>query len=121
MILLLLSFSRFCYLNASLSLGCVSVSVTSPDCFVFQAYGQSFLQPDIAVFKQNLESLEALNYKWKLYSKVRHSFFSLSEIEWVIFDSHTKEICEYVMISVRPFVPYMANTSTLAFTPRLFK
>ncbi|XP_076441128.1 exportin-6-like [Babylonia areolata] len=36
---------------------------------IFQAYGQSFLQPDITVFKQNLESLEALHYKWKLYSK----------------------------------------------------
>lgn len=36
---------------------------------IFQAYGQSFLQPDIGVFKQNLESLEALHYKWKLYSK----------------------------------------------------
>ncbi|KAK7112089.1 exportin-6-like [Littorina saxatilis] len=36
---------------------------------IFQAYGQSFLQPDIAIFRQNLESLEALNYKWKLYGK----------------------------------------------------
>ncbi|KAL8597658.1 hypothetical protein ACOMHN_031593 [Nucella lapillus] len=36
---------------------------------IFQAYGQSFLQPDIGVFKQNLESLEALHYKWKLYGK----------------------------------------------------
>ncbi|XP_071106408.1 exportin-6-like [Haliotis cracherodii] len=36
---------------------------------IMQSYGQSFLQPDIAIFKQNLESLESLNSKWKLYHK----------------------------------------------------
>ncbi|KAK7002625.1 Exportin-6 [Biomphalaria glabrata] len=36
---------------------------------VLQAYGQSFLQTDISLFKQNLESLEALHFKWKLYNK----------------------------------------------------
>ncbi|PVD37542.1 hypothetical protein C0Q70_00136 [Pomacea canaliculata] len=36
---------------------------------IFQAYGQSFLQPDIAIFRQNLESLNSLDFKWKLYSK----------------------------------------------------
>ena len=35
-----------------------------------QAFGQSFLQPDITVFKQNLEALENLNSKCKLYQKV---------------------------------------------------
>jgi len=33
------------------------------------AFGQSFLQQDIAVFRQNMEALESLNLKWKLYSK----------------------------------------------------
>jgi hypothetical protein len=37
---------------------------------IMEAFGQSFLQPDIDVFRQNLESLESLNNKWKLYSKV---------------------------------------------------
>lgn len=37
---------------------------------VMQAYGQSFLQPDINLFRQNLEGLEALNRKWRLYHKV---------------------------------------------------
>jgi hypothetical protein len=37
---------------------------------IMQAFGQSFLQPDIAIFKQNLEALESLNSKWKLYQKV---------------------------------------------------
>ncbi|XP_053382051.1 exportin-6-like [Mercenaria mercenaria] len=36
---------------------------------IMQAYGQSFLQTDIAVFKQNLESLEKLHSKWKLFKK----------------------------------------------------
>ncbi|XP_036369999.1 exportin-6-like isoform X2 [Octopus sinensis] len=36
---------------------------------IMQAFGQSFLQPDIALFRQNLESLETLNTKWKLYHK----------------------------------------------------
>lgn len=36
---------------------------------VMQAYGQSFLQPDINLFRQNLEGLEALNLKWRLYHK----------------------------------------------------
>ncbi|XP_063286605.1 exportin-6 isoform X1 [Pelobates fuscus] len=36
---------------------------------VMQAFGQSFLQPDIHVFKQNLSYLETLNSKHKLYHK----------------------------------------------------
>ncbi|KAK3089908.1 hypothetical protein FSP39_007563 [Pinctada imbricata] len=36
---------------------------------ILEAYGQSFLQPDLAVFKHNLESLESINSKWKLYHK----------------------------------------------------
>ncbi|XP_044160267.1 LOW QUALITY PROTEIN: exportin-6 [Bufo gargarizans] len=36
---------------------------------VMQAFGQSFLQPDIHVFKQNLGYLETLNSKHKLYHK----------------------------------------------------
>ncbi|XP_033630549.1 exportin-6-like [Asterias rubens] len=36
---------------------------------IMQAFGQSFLQPDIGIFKQNLESLETLNAKFKLYHK----------------------------------------------------
>ena len=38
---------------------------------IMQSFGQSFLQPDISIFKQNLETLESLNSKWKLYHKVR--------------------------------------------------
>ncbi|XP_063040204.1 exportin-6 [Engraulis encrasicolus] len=34
-----------------------------------QAFGQSFLQPDIHIFKQNLSYLEILNTKHKLYHK----------------------------------------------------
>ncbi|XP_067938254.1 exportin-6-like [Watersipora subatra] len=36
---------------------------------ILSSYGQSFLQPDISIFKHNLESLEKLNNKWKLYHK----------------------------------------------------
>ncbi|KAM8779604.1 exportin-6 [Rhynchonycteris naso] len=36
---------------------------------VMQAFGQSFLQPDIHLFKQNLFYLETLNTKQKLYHK----------------------------------------------------
>ncbi|GIX90391.1 exportin-6 [Caerostris extrusa] len=36
---------------------------------IMEAYGQSFLQPDIVLFKQNLFSLETLNNKWKLFYK----------------------------------------------------
>lgn len=44
----------------------------SPHClsFSFQAFGQSFLQPDIHIFKQNLSYLESLNSKHKLYHRV---------------------------------------------------
>ncbi len=37
---------------------------------IMRAFGQSFLQPDIGVFRQNLETLESLNSKLKLYHKV---------------------------------------------------
>ncbi|RXN01668.1 Exportin-6, partial [Acipenser ruthenus] len=36
---------------------------------IMQAFGQSFLQPDIHIFKQNLAYLESLNSKQKLYHK----------------------------------------------------
>ncbi|XP_005096518.1 exportin-6 [Aplysia californica] len=36
---------------------------------ILQAYGQSFLQSDISIFRQNLDSLESLHFKWKLYNK----------------------------------------------------
>ena len=36
---------------------------------ILHAFGQSFLQPDISVFKQNLAALEDINAKWKLYHK----------------------------------------------------
>ena len=38
--------------------------------FPLQAFGQTFTQTDITVFKQNLQSLEDLNSKRKLYQKV---------------------------------------------------
>ncbi len=34
------------------------------------AFGQSFMQPDVSIFQQNLGALEQLNKKWKLYHKV---------------------------------------------------
>lgn len=42
--------------------------------FLGQAFGQSFLQPDIHLFKQNLFYLETLNTKQKLYHKVSAHF-----------------------------------------------
>ncbi|XP_043246951.1 exportin-6-like isoform X1 [Amphibalanus amphitrite] len=36
---------------------------------MLEAMGQSFLQPDINVFRLNLETLQMLNTKWKLYHK----------------------------------------------------
>lgn len=42
----------------------------SSPAFSRQAFGQSFLQSDIGIFRQNLEALESLNLKWKLYHKV---------------------------------------------------
>ena len=36
---------------------------------IVQAFGQSFLQPDLNIFRQNVTALENLNVKWKLFSK----------------------------------------------------
>ncbi len=36
---------------------------------LMEAYGRSFLQPDIAVFQQNLAALEEVNRKWRLFHK----------------------------------------------------
>lgn len=36
---------------------------------ILQAFGQSFMQTDIAVFRQNLATLQLLNTKFRLYSK----------------------------------------------------
>ncbi|CAL4098469.1 unnamed protein product, partial [Meganyctiphanes norvegica] len=36
---------------------------------IMQALGQSFMQPDISIFKHNLETMESLNSKYKLYHR----------------------------------------------------
>ena len=36
---------------------------------ILQTFGQSFLQADISIFKQNLAALEDINSKWRLYHK----------------------------------------------------
>ncbi|KAL1132160.1 hypothetical protein AAG570_010117, partial [Ranatra chinensis] len=36
---------------------------------ILTAFGQSLTQPDIALFSQNLQALEDVNHKWKLYHK----------------------------------------------------
>ena len=36
---------------------------------ILQAYGQSFMQTDIGVFRQNLNTLQLLNTRYRLYSK----------------------------------------------------
>ncbi|KAM4631697.1 exportin-6 isoform 1-T1 [Discoglossus pictus] len=60
---------------------------------VMQAFGQSFLQPDIHIFKQNLSYLETLNSKHKLYHKklfrsvMLHQFVSVL-LQVLIHKSH---------------------------------
>merc|ERR1712150_4872 len=36
---------------------------------ILHAFGQSFLQADISIFKQSLAALEDINTKWRLYHK----------------------------------------------------
>jgi hypothetical protein len=38
-------------------------------CRVMEAFGATFLEPDLHLFRFNLAALDALNSKWKLYSK----------------------------------------------------
>jgi len=49
----------------------VQEEVTNKEIFLqtMRAFGQSFLQSDIVVFRQNIQSLEMLNQKWSLYKK----------------------------------------------------
>lgn len=58
---------------------------------VMTSYGQSFLLPDIAIFKQNLEALQSLHSKWKLYHKVKRHFFPLDLISSSVFLSRIKQ------------------------------
>jgi hypothetical protein len=68
---------------------------------IMEAFGQSFLQKDIALFKQNLSALETLNKKHKLYSKVQfreHMLHPLLRVllEALVNKSHNllqEEIC----------------------------
>ncbi|XP_059099703.1 exportin-6-A-like [Tigriopus californicus] len=89
---------------------------------ILQAFGQSFLQPDVTLFQQNVASLEDLNHRWKLYHKpifVEHfteQFLSVF-FQVLLRGSHnllSEEItlCIYHMASVdfeaffNRFVPY---------------
>ncbi|XP_048575902.1 exportin-6 isoform X2 [Nematostella vectensis] len=56
-------------LLAKMSAGEEQVENQSQFVSMLQAFGQSFLQPDITIFRQNLEALENLNSKCKLYQK----------------------------------------------------
>ena len=57
---------------------------------ILQAFGQSFLLPDISVFKQNLAALEDINAKWKLYHKVRYMVYILTCKDYLQFLTMTK-------------------------------
>lgn len=57
-------------LLAKMSAGEETVENQAQFTAIMQAFGQSFLQPDITIFKQNLEALENLNSKCKLYQKM---------------------------------------------------
>ena len=37
---------------------------------ILQAFGQSFLQPDVTLFQQNIKALIEVNSRWKLFHKV---------------------------------------------------
>ena len=72
-------FSSFYYNGASVAASrsdvfsgiyCPGSSLLSCFVHILQAFGQSFLQPDIHIFKQNVCYLEALNSKHKLYHRV---------------------------------------------------
>lgn len=77
---------------------------------IMQAFGHSFLQPDISIFQQNLEALENLNRKCKLYYKAIFKQVMLGQflnvlIQTLIHKSHDllqEEICitVYNMASV---------------------
>ncbi|EDO42656.1 predicted protein [Nematostella vectensis] len=56
-------------LLAKMSAGEEQVENQSQFVSMLQAFGQSFLQPDITIFRQNLEALENLNSRCKLYQK----------------------------------------------------
>lgn len=71
---------------------------------IMQSYGQSFLQTDIAVFRQNLESLEKLNTKWKLYKKpifvtVMQSQFMVVLLQVLVHKSHDL-LQEEIVVSI---------------------
>lgn len=87
---------------------------------IMQAFGQSFLQPDIHLFKQNLFYLETLNTKQKLYHKVsallswkdpsscRSSEPSLSPLSLLgeYFGEHTKPgVAPRILVSLLSHAP----------------
>ena len=62
-----------------------------------QCFGASFLQSDLAVFKQNLTALESLNTKHKLYSRVSNTHTHTHCFEIFIF---TKPPCILYILSI---------------------
>lgn len=66
----------------------------------FQAFGQSFLQPDIHIFKQNLSYLESLNSKHKLYSRVGSLFLSM---HLMVKDQHVTDLGFLLNLSFKLF------------------
>jgi len=59
------------FFKSTLKLGNKSTEVENGDVFiqVMRCFGQSFMDSDIHVFRQNVISLEHLNQKWALYTK----------------------------------------------------
>ncbi|CAL1529210.1 unnamed protein product [Lymnaea stagnalis] len=89
---------------------------------ILQAYGQSFLQTDISIFRQNLESLEALNFKWKLYNKkifsevMSHQFLKVL-LQVLIQKSHDL-LQEEIVISVYNMAAVDFNSFFSTFLPQ---
>ncbi|XP_023226318.1 exportin-6-like [Centruroides sculpturatus] len=60
---------------------------------IMEAYGQTFLQHDITLFRQNLQALENLNNKWKLYHKTLFKNLMINQflnvlLQALIYKSH---------------------------------
>lgn len=92
---------------------------------IMQAVGQSFMQPDITIFKHNLETLESLNSKYKLYHKgvFRNSMLGqfITVLLQVLVHRSQDLLQEEITITVYNMASVDFNTFFAAFVPHFLQ
>eukprot|EP00117_Sycon_ciliatum_P039236 scpid11660/ scgid0521/ Exportin-6-B len=86
---------------------------------IMQAFGHSFLQPDINIFKKNLQTMEDLNEKCKLYDKELFRQMMLTQFINVLLQVLIHKSHDLLAEEIQLAIYHMARTDFTLFFSQL--